>query len=137
MSVAVENLWEDVLSVLKPQMNDESFDLWFRPIIAVSLEAGRLVLQVPNAFFADWLRDHYQARIEALLVERAGEPVTLSFSVKRPVEELVRTGSPALNPRPAAVAAPIGAPLESHLNARYTFDAFVVGHSNRFAQAAS
>src|SRR5205807_9551240 len=95
MSVAVENLWEDVLSVLKPQMNDESFDLWFRPIIAVSLEAGRLVLQVPNAFFADWLRDHYQARIEALLLERAGEPVTLSFSVKRPLAEVVRTGSPA------------------------------------------
>ena len=35
MSVAVQNLWEDVLSLLKPEMNDESFDLWFRPIKAL------------------------------------------------------------------------------------------------------
>ena len=73
MNAAVQNLWEDVLSILKPEMNDESFDLWFRPITALSIEGSRLVLQVPNAFFADWLRDHYQTRIENLLKERSGE----------------------------------------------------------------
>ena len=137
MSVAVENLWEDVLSVLKPQMNDESFDLWFRPIKALSMEGGRLVLQVPNAFFADWLRDHYQARIESLLRERSGEAINLSFSVLRPVEDLIKSGSPAPAPAPMVVRGPTAPPLETHLNTRYTFEAFVVGHSNRFAQAAS
>src|SRR5882672_8290215 len=136
MSVAIENLWEDVLSVLKPQMNDESFDLWFRPIKALSLEGGRLVLQVPNAFFADWLRDHYQARIESLLNERSGEPVALSFSVLRPVEDMLKTGAPA-PAAPRTLPGPTTPPLEAHLNSRYTFDTFVVGHSNRFAQAAS
>src|SRR4029077_1909680 len=114
MSVAVENLWEDVLSILKPQMNDESFDLWFRPIKALSLEGGRLVLQVPNAFFADWLRDHYQARIEALLNERAGEPVNLSFSVLRPVEELIRTGAPAPSSAPVIIPGPSAPSMDTH-----------------------
>src|SRR5882672_102507 len=136
MSVAIENLWEDVLSVLKPQMNDESFDLWFRPIKALSLEGGRLVLQVPNAFFADWLRDHYQARIESLLNERSGEPVALSFSVLRPVEDMLKTGAPA-PAAPRTLPGPTAPSLETHLNPRYMFDTFVVGHSNRFAQAAS
>ena len=67
MNIAVENLWEEVLSVLKPQLNDESFELWLRPIKPLALDGSRLVLKVPNAFFADWLRDHYQQRLETLL----------------------------------------------------------------------
>jgi chromosomal replication initiator protein len=132
MSTVVQDLWEDVLSVLKPQMNNESFDLWLRPIKVLSLEGNRLVLQVPNAFFADWLRDHYQSHVETLLKERSGQPMSLSFSVLRPVEELSK---PAASAPPAPL---LPAPtLESYLNPRYTFDAFIVGHSNRFAQAAS
>src|SRR5579864_6358270 len=107
MSVAIETLWEDVLSVLKPQMNDESFDLWFRPIKALSVEGSRLVLQVPNAFFADWLRDHYQTRIEALLKERSGEVINLSFSVLQPLDELIRTNHPTPLSAPIVAAAPV------------------------------
>ncbi len=136
MSAVVENLWEDVLSILRPQMNDESFDLWFRPVKALSLEEGRLVLQVPNAFFADWLRDHYQSRIEILLKERSGNAVAVSFTVLKPVEELLKPSAPHAAPTyvPQAPAVPA---IETYLNPRYTFDTFVVGHSNRFAQAAS
>src|SRR5260221_7995636 len=137
MNTAIETLWEDVLSVLKPQMNDESFDLWFRPIKALSMEGSRLVLQVPNAFFADWLRDHYQTRIESLLKERSGEVINLSFSVLRPVEELVKPRHPTPLSAPIVAAAPVIPPQDTFLNGRYTFETFVVGHSNRFAQAAS
>ncbi len=136
MNAAVESVWEDVLSILRPQMNDESFDLWLRPIKALTFDSQRLTLQVPNAFFADWLRDHYQPKIELILRERHGEPIGLSFNVLRPVEDLLRTHepAPALAPRPLPPPPPAS---ETFLNPRYTFDSFVVGHSNRFAQAAS
>jgi chromosomal replication initiator protein len=137
MSLAVETLWDDVVSILKPQMNNESFDLWFRPIKALSAEGNRLVLQVPNAFFADWLRDHYQARIETLLKERSGETISLSFSVLRPPDDAGNTNMSSPVAPPRMVPAPSAPLLETHLNARYTFETFVVGHSNRFAQAAS
>ncbi|MFA5975311.1 MAG: chromosomal replication initiator protein DnaA [Elusimicrobiota bacterium] len=138
MHSVVESLWDDVLSVLRPEMNSESFDLWLKPIKALSLDGNRLVLQVPNAFFADWLRDHYQNRIESLLKERSSDPVTLSFQVLRSTED---HDSPS-NPGPSFIpltpaAAPVTPPIESYLNSRYTFESFVVGHSNRFAQAAS
>lgn len=134
MKATFETLWEDVLSALKPQMNDESYELWLKPVKPVSLETGNLVVQVPNPFFSDWMRDHYQAQIEKLLQERVGEPVLLSFQV------LQRSESPAPLPPPSpAVVSPTheSAHLDTHLNPRYTFDTFVVGHSNRFAQAAS
>lgn len=136
MNTAVDSLWEDVLLNLKPQMNDESFELWFRPIKPLALDGGRLVLQVPNAFFADWLRDHYQGRIEQMVKERSGEPMTLSFQVLHNAQEALQP-PPVTLATPVAPPIPVGPVLETHLNARYTFETFVVGHSNRFAQAAS
>lgn len=136
MTIAVDSMWDDVLSILKPQLNDESYELWLRPVRPLSLEGSRLVLQVPNAFFADWLRDHYQGQLESLLKERAGETIQLSFQVVQPATE---TEAPILIRPTASVAppTPVLPPLETYLNPRYTFETFVVGHSNRFAQAAS
>jgi chromosomal replication initiator protein len=131
-----ETLWEDVLSAIKPQMNDESYELWLKPVVPVSLETGHLVVQVPNLFFSNWMHDHYQSQIEKLLQDRLGEPVTLSF-------QIVERHEPAMPSRPAPGAGaparvPLAQPLlDNHLNSRYMFDTFVVGHSNRFAQAAS
>src|SRR5450631_4035367 len=114
MSMAVQSLWEDVLSILKPQMNNESFDLWFRPIKALSMEGNRLVLQVPNAFFPEWLRDHYESQIETLLNERSGDPISLSFSVLRPADEPVPMATPLRMVLPPPT--PSLPPLETHLN---------------------
>lgn len=137
----VESVWEDVLSFLQPDVDAESFDLWFRPLRPLSLEGSRFVVQIPNAFFADWMREHYQAKLEALLRERCGQPLSLSYSILKPVEELLQpradgTAHRAL-PAPAPVLREPAPVLETFLNPRYSFDTFVVGHSNRFAQAAS
>ena len=145
MNTVVEHLWEDVLSILKPQMNDESYDLWLRPIRALEMDGNRLVLQVPNAFFADWLRDHYQTRIEALIRERQGDAVSLSFQVHSGATDGNSSAaqleiSPVVEKQvlqPISAAAINANAQESHLSPRYTFESFVVGHSNRFAQAAS
>ena len=136
LKATFETLWDDVLSALKPQMNDESYELWLKPVRPVSLQSGTFVLQVPNSFFSDWLRDHYQAQIQRLLEERLGEAVTVSYEVLRAVDPL-----PMPIVHAPVVAAPAPPPpadgLDTHLSPRYTFDTFVVGHSNRFAQAAS
>ena len=71
MNRTIEDLWDDVLAVLKPEVDAESYDLWLRPLRALSLEGSRFVVQIPNAFFADWMREHYQNRLEVLLQERS------------------------------------------------------------------
>ena len=144
MNRTIEDLWEDVLAALRPDIDAESYDLWFRPLRALALEGSRFVVQIPNAFFADWMREHYQNRLEALLQERSGQALSLTYSILKPVEELMNATGSSTGQRPApsfsqpSRPAPTPAPvLETHLNPRYTFDSFVVGHSNRFAQAAS
>jgi len=142
MNHTIEDLWEDVLAVLKPEIDAESYDLWFRPMRALALEGSRFVVQIPNAFFADWMREHYQNRLEALLLQHSGQPLSLTYNILKPVEELIKVTTASFPARPAYVSPPSAAPAlppiqETFLNPRYTFDSFVIGHSNRFAQAAS
>jgi len=142
MNRTIEDLWEDVLAVLKPEIDAESYDLWFRPMRALALEGSRFVVQIPNAFFADWMREHYQNRLEALLLQHSGQPLSLTYNILKPVEELIKVTTTSFPARPAYVPPPSAAPAlppiqETFLNPRYTFDSFVIGHSNRFAQAAS
>ena len=136
-----EQLWEHVLTQLKPELKDETFDLWLKPLRAIRSEGNEFVLQVPNRFFSDWIKAHYQARIEALLSEMAGKTLQLSFETqgdesfsKPPQENIISTD----------VKLTSGSALKTHsfadelrLESKYNFKNFVVGPSNRFAEAAA
>src|SRR5579864_1965127 len=77
-----EELWELVLQNLKPELKDETFDLWLKPLRAVRCEEGLFVLRVPNRFFSDWIKAHFQDRIETLLSEASGSAVRLAFDTQ-------------------------------------------------------
>lgn len=99
---------------------------------------------MPTQFNAEWLEDKYGDILQELGMQVTGTPVALRVSYKRntPERQPPRVtlepvaarppdpSHPAGNQAPAPVAAP-------SLNARYTFDRFVVGENNRLAQAAS
>jgi len=46
-----EELWDFVLQTLKPELKDETFDLWLKPLFFSRDEKGIFVLRVPNRFF--------------------------------------------------------------------------------------
>ncbi|MBI3292427.1 MAG: chromosomal replication initiator protein DnaA [Elusimicrobia bacterium] len=135
LTKSATDLWEEVLISLKPQMNEESFDLWLRPVKPLQWEEDRFTLQVPNKFFSDWLRDHYQAQIEQLLLERAGAPVRLAYQLTKELGDGPGIPGEAIQPLPLPGAET--AFTDDPFNPKYTFETFVVGHSNRFAQAAA
>ena len=129
------DLWDQVLTRIETKVNRHSFYTWFKPTSFVSDGDGELVVRVPNAFFRDWLRKHYaglieealkdlnEARVVHFVIETAPEPPTPSVTL----DELEQATD--------SVPAPITG--SSGLNARYTFDTFIVGSSNQFAHAAA
>ncbi len=126
-----EELWEHVLASLKPDLKDETFDLWLKPLRVVRFERGVFVLRVPNRFFSDWIKTHYRPLIERLLGEATGAAATLEFETQNDDAMLpfVRSTLPVAKSLPAALE-----PLSEH---KYVFDNFIVGPSNRFAEAAA
>ena len=138
-----EELWERVLSDLKPELKDETFDLWLKPLKAARFDDGVFVLRVPNRFFSDWIKAHYQTRIEQILSHTADSPVRLAFDIQ--ADDVLP--APASSPMPIArpvtdgrVATPAKHSLfteDFRLDSKYAFDNFIVGPSNRFAEAAA
>ncbi len=127
-------LWAKCLEAIRAETEQQSYKTWFEPTRATELTDDALKIEVPNRFFADWLEEHYLGLIKRALRDAAGRDLEAAFQVshRRPDEY-----EPVSTRRPQAAPSPPAALSETQLNPRYTFDSFVVGSSNRFAQAAS
>ena len=135
------SLWETVKSDFKTLFPEDVFKLWFDPIVCLESGADALTLGVPNDFAAIWINDNYLELITQRLRLTAGRAITVKLrktagdSTPAPEASAVRTKVPARraaryderNPNPAT----------GTLNARNTFETFVVGNNNQMAHAAA
>ncbi|OPZ28507.1 MAG: Chromosomal replication initiator protein DnaA [Lentisphaerae bacterium ADurb.BinA184] len=90
-----------------------------------------------NDIFSEWLSTNYRDLILSAFAEASGMAVTLAFeSGHEPADGAAAEAddaSPAARRRPAPPPEP---ELPARFNRRFTFDTFVVGENNKFAQAA-
>ena len=110
-------------------------DNWVRPCRLLAIEGDHLKIGAPNKFSRDWLMQHHLDALQQAASDVVGGQPRISIVVDDdPVAApAARPSTPA--PSPAAPPPRAGGTTEG-LNPRYTFDAFVVGSSNQFAQAA-
>ena len=118
------------------------YNTWFIPVRPLGVQEGALVLGVRNSFTKDWFRDHYlQLILDALRALGAEQP-QVSFQVLPAAQDplLLKDDPPPPPPAPAgSVVSRPAPPTENRksLNAKYTFENFVVGPNNNLAHAAA
>jgi len=146
-----QNVWDRILARVETKINRHSFYTWFKPSSFLSEQGNQVRVRVPNPVFRDWLTKHYAGLINEALAEIDRPMVTIEFVAETASAGVVPTTAEAAPPLPpeeieeaeASVfsAGPPEAPEAAApgvgLNLRYTFDTFVVGPSNQFAEAAS
>ena len=124
----MEKFWDALLSSLHSKIAPQAFDAWIKPVSFVKLDEGGLVVEVPNAFFKEWLEAHYKSTIEATARDLSEKEVVLQVVVKDVLlAKPEKTQTRQVGPAPLSAA---------NLSNRYTFESFVVGASNQFAHAA-
>ncbi len=122
-------VWGKVLLNIRRELSEQSFRTWVEPANFQKFEEGTLFLEVPDKFYGDWLKEHYQDIIRGAVAEVTGV---------RPEIRYVITDK-SFKPAAAPLASPPGPQKPQAapgLNDRYTFQNFVVGPGNRFAHAA-
>lgn len=129
--ITAAELWTQAVERLRSEIGEENSELWLKPVEAISLEGGVLLLKVPNKFFSDGIKERYQKRLHALLRDVSGSEVGIDFHVERDLTRVL----PPLDPVPEA--SPQSDFALSDLNPRYTFESFVIGESNRLARATA
>ena len=122
-------LWQSALDTLERTFSKPVFEMWIKPIRFISFHGNELHLAVHSKFAQDWVGSKLRAQMIGVLSELFGTSVELRLSVAEPNE-----GRPA---SAGFMARPLEEFRTANLNARYTFEEFVVGNSNRFAHAAA
>ena len=125
------NVWTELLARIETKVNRHSFNNWFSPTVFVEDTGDRVTVRVPSELCRNWLIKHYSGVITEAAAEIHRSGVKVAFVIDAEV------GTVTERPLPRPEAAPAAAALTRGLNARYTFDTFVVGSSNQFAHAAA
>ena len=150
-------IWDQVLSRIEAQVGKHSFSTWFKPTSLLVDGGSSLRIRVPNLLFVEWLPKHYSVVLAEALRDVGRGDVRLVFvpdgagaaeegAPSAPTSQTdtgsqVRFSIPSgpqfsgtLEPEDAEMAA---VPQRAgSLIPRYTFDSFIVGPSNQFANAA-
>jgi len=143
MSVSAD-LWDRCLENLKKDLNQQSFETWFK-VTKASVREKTIHVQVPNEFFRDWIRDHYQPQIQKALNALHPEQLEIQFVIESqgsaqeatPTEPISSLSiEVAEKPRLGLLNPKISTDSEFILNSKFNFESFVVGNSNRFSHAA-
>lgn len=122
----------DVIGVAK-------WETWIKPLTATFEDSG-LQLVAPNRFNATWVRDNYTHQVREIAGSVWPEPFDVMITVTTETLETAPVPVAPYQPMLDVSAPPSTAPSRydtSNLVARYSFENFVVGQSNRFAHAAA
>lgn len=160
MNKTAQSVWENCLSFIKDNIQEQAFKTWFEPIKAIELSKNVLHIQVPSKFFYEWLEEHYVRLLKLALTKELGEGAKLLYKIsmestkgnKQPFTEQLPSSSRG-TVKPQEVDFPIqnkdpelknpfvipgirNIKIESQLNSNYNFDNFLEGDSNRLARSA-
>ncbi len=128
----LEEIWKSSLSKIEEKVGNSAAELWFRPISLLQLKDQQATIDLPNRFFRDWIEDNYPDLISESIGGILGLPVTVSYRTEEKADPVAKKMDMKLESRRQRLAS-----RGIYLNPKYTFESFVVGPSNQFAQAAA
>lgn len=158
MTSKSEKIWGECLTIIKDNLNLQSYKTWFEPIKPINYDKNILTIQVPSQFFYEWLEEHYvnlisktikrvigdKARLEYKIVmdnSANNDPFTVNVPTTKngtkqssEVDVPMSVGNTLKNP--FIVPGLKKVRIDSNLNPSYTFDSFVEGDCNRLARSA-
>jgi chromosomal replication initiator protein len=135
MELTAAGLWQRVLDCVAREVDPQVYETWFRPTRGIAFSQSALVVETPNLFFAEWLKERYLELTNRVLRMIANADLAVEFSVSkdRPPSRILSEPPPI----PSAPAVAVPEDGANPLNPRYTFSNFVVGSSNHFCHAAA
>ena len=145
VDVALAQAWETIRSGLRRSIGVRTFDGWLKPLTLgeCDLAEGLLKLIAPSEFMANWANTHFAEHLlhawRALLPQVRQVSIVAGNVAERPVlfsaDPVATSEAPVDESTAIAPEAELrcGTPLE----ARYTFDSFVVGKANEVAYNAA
>ena len=163
----LDELWATCSASLRKQVPEPTWNAWLAPLVLLEASGSRFVIAAPNSLVRERVTTRFQTLIEEALADATSNvPTHVEIVVKAPPPEVLFTMGEdhAREETGVDLSEPEGRQAGLHANAeqsglgqgrlsaglsrgnvraqpmlysRYTFEAFVIGASNRFAHAAA
>ncbi len=133
----VKMIWSNFLNSIQNEMTPLSYNTWFKDTELYEYKDGVAKIIVPMGMFKRHLATKYYDLIVNTLSEIIGDNVDIQFYLKEELEEGKPPEQKPIENREVTLGEKPERRHQSNLNPNYTFDNFIVGNSNKFAQAAA
>jgi chromosomal replication initiator protein len=141
MQASAEKIWCSAQEQLRSMLTADTYNLWFAPLSAATIDGNHLVLQVANDFCEVWLKDNYMGLLQDVVALSAGRQLQIRFQIgaaQAPVVTIpVATAISPQRPKSAPAVERNSHGADLIFNPKNTFDTFVVGNNNNFSYAAA
>jgi chromosomal replication initiator protein len=129
-----EELWNEVLEIVKEDTNQVSFNTWFKPLKIVAYKNNTIYLETADEFLKNTLKKRHYNFLKNAFTYVLKKDTELIFTVPgENIDKDEAKKNSANNSSEETDAINNG----RKLNPKYRFDNFIIGNSNRFAHAAS
>jgi len=160
MNEDYKTAWEKCLNVIQDNVPSSSFKTWFEPIVPVKLNEKVLTIQVPSAFFYEYLEEQFidilrktlrmvlgnGAKLEYNVVmgtKNGDEPYTVSYPtnnntkiLNKPLTVPLKADDKTAIRNPFIIPGIQKLQIDPQLKADNTFENFVEGDCNRLGRSA-
>ena len=126
-----QEIWDTAKASLKKDIPSHAFNTWIVPIRPVAFSDNKLLLEVPNQFFFEWLDTHYKEIIEKKVVDKKGKRLKIDYTISAETKRIKNEADDEVY-KPKHLERP-----PAFINKNQRFSNFIEGSNNQFAKAAA
>lgn len=127
--------WGECLDIIRDNVSEKVFDIWFADIKPLEYENGILTIQVKSNFVYEYLEEKFVDLLRSTLFRVMGEGTQLLYRILTDKENDLSVDLKPESNTSKTVADKED--LDSMLIGRYSFDNFVEGVSNRLSRSVA
>lgn len=137
MVLNFDDIWVQVLDIIKKELHPVSFSTWFGETKLHELTKNKVILQVPMPLHKRMLLSNYYDLINDSFTKVTGEEREIECLLKEEIEVPVQNLVETIVNNSGDINSTSLEKFESNLNKSLNFDNFVVGDTNKFARTAA
>ncbi len=132
MENVIKEKWEEILSYMKEEysITDVAYRTWLLPLSVFSITDNTIIICIDDYKIGpaslDFIKNKYETFLRTAIAEKTGNDYQIQFELKSRLNDTAK--QTVYKPSPN---------LYGILDAKYTFDTFVVGTNNTLANAAA
>jgi len=122
----LENIWNVFLAKVEEKVKPVLFETWFKDTKLIKLTDDTATIKVSWEVQKKHLKDNYNELIKETFMDVTGSIFNFEYTTEEEEikqEEFIKENNEAI--------------FDSGLDSKYTFDNFIIGNNNRFAQATA